>query len=451
LADRLQDSFFRALFHTPVLGIAVADLKSECIVETNQRLLQILGRGRDEVEGIAAVWRDITPPEHHHLDEAALRQVLERGYSDPFEKEYQRPDGSRVPVRVSATVVPQHPDYLIVLVDDISAEKAGRERELNIQRRLEIALSAADQGVWDWDLTTNAMVYSDRAKQIYGFAPDEPVSYERVRDATHPDDLPISSALLKRAIDPELRDRSSYEYRVLLPDGSSRWVLAFGEAVFEGPPGQERAVRYAGTIQDISERKASERHQELLIAELNHRVKNTLAIVQALAFQTLRRGEVPDSVGESFAGRLQALAAAHDILVKEGWESASIEEVASAVLDPHDGGEGRISVEGKPIRLPPQMTVTLAMTLHELATNAVKHGALSNGHGRVRLSWEKPEAEPRIRLSWVEEMGPPVREPERQGFGTRMIRRAFGAEANGTVALDFSPTGLRCEIEARLA
>ena len=449
MPHRLQDSFYRALFESPVAGIAVADLNNLTIVATNNRMIEILGRTREEIEGIPKVWLDLTPPEYHHLDEQALAQFIERGHSDPIEKEYLRPDGSRLPVRLTVLSVDGEPDKAIVFVQDLTADRAARSREREIQQRLEIALSAAKQGVWDYDLITGEMVYDDRAKEIYGLPLDRPVTFDMVRDATPPEDLERTLAQLERAIDPKIRDRSSYEYRIVRPDGSICWALAHGEAVFEGEGDAARAVRYAGTIQDITERKAAERHQEILIAELNHRVKNMLAIVQAIAHQTFRNGSA--DVAESFYGRLSALAAAHSSLTRQHWESAELGEIALAVLQPHhQRGEEQIRLSGEDVRVPPQMAVNLAMALHELATNAAKYGALSRPDGRVDLSWSVTHSEPVLHIRWRESGGPEVRQPEREGFGTRMIRRVLASELGGEVRLDFNADGLDCAIDAPL-
>jgi PAS domain-containing protein len=153
---------------------------------------------------------DVTPPEYHALDEQALAQFIENGRSDPIEKEYLRPDGSRMPVRLTIIKVEGEPDKAIAFVQDLSQDRAASSREREIQKRLEIALSAAQQGVWDYDLVTGKMVYDERAKQIYGFPADRPVTFEMVRDATPPEDLSHTLAQLERAIDPKIRDRSSY-------------------------------------------------------------------------------------------------------------------------------------------------------------------------------------------------------------------------------------------------
>ena len=449
MPHRLQDSFYRALFESPVAGIAVADLSSLTIAATNNRMLEILGRTREEIEGIPRVWLDVTPPEYHALDERTLAQFLEHGRADPIEKEYLRPDGSRAPVRVTIISVDGEPDKAIIFVQDLSADRQARSRERDIQKRLEIALSAADQGVWDYDLLTGEMIYDERAKQIYGFPPDRPVTFEMVRDATPPEDLSSTLAQFERALDPKTRDRSSYEYRIVRPDGTVCWVLAHGEAVFEGEGENARAIRYAGTIQDISARKAAERHQQILIAELNHRVKNMLAIVQAIAHQTFKH--VGGEAADTFYGRLSALSAAHTILTRQSWEAADVGAIASAVLRPHAGDETQIRLSGdENIRVQPQIAVNLAMALHELATNAAKYGALSSRSGRVDVSWTVTHSEPVLHIYWRESEGPAVKQPEREGFGTRMIRRVLASELGGKVQLDFKPAGLECSIEAPL-
>jgi PAS domain S-box-containing protein len=451
VTHRLQDSFYRAVFESPAVGIAVADVSTLAITATNSRMREILGRTREQIEGIPEVWREITPPEYHQMEAEVLARFLARGPSATIDKEYLRPDGSRVPVRVTATKVEGEPDKIVTFVQDLTADHAARAREQDIQQRLEIALSAAKQGVWDYNLVTGEMIYDERAKQIYGLTADQPVTFEIIRDATHPDDLPITHGRMLRAIDPAIKDRDSYEYRIVRPDGSICWALAHGEAVFEGEGDDERAVRYAGTIQDITEHKAAERHQQILIAELNHRVKNMLAVVQAIAHQTFRGVECGDAA-ETFAGRLSALAAAHTILTRQSWEAADLDEIASAVLEPHsqsDNAQIRLSGEAN-VRVPPQTALNLAMALHELATNAAKYGALSKRGGHVDLSWRVTHSEPVLHIHWRESGGPPVREPEGEGFGTRMIRRVLASELGGKVRLEFSPDGLECAIDAPL-
>ena len=200
----------------------------------------------------------------------------------------------------------------------------------------------------------------------------------------------------------------------------------------------------------------AQRHQQLLIHELNHRVKNTLAIIQSIAMQTLRGHDTLREVQEAFMSRLMALADAHDILTAENWDSAELGHVLTHAVGMHRpiNGLDRISLAGPAVRLEPKsaVAVAVAMATHELATNAARYGALSSDTGSIAVSWEieeSPEA-PLLKLTWTERGGPPVATPVRRGFGSRLIERGLAGELNGTARLDFQPDGLVCTIEAPL-
>jgi PAS domain S-box-containing protein len=202
----------------------------------------------------------------------------------------------------------------------------------------------------------------------------------------------------------------------------------------------------------VLERKRTEEHQRLLVNELNHRVKNTLAIVQSIANQTFRRPYDSRSAKALFEGRLAALAAAHDVLTAENWISASLEDVIRDTGVGCGADESRFHFEGPSVRLPPKIAVSLSMALHELCTNASKYGSLSNADGRVEVSWEviAGQGASQIRVVWQEQGGPPVKPPSRRGFGSRMIERALASELGGTVQLQFLGEGVRCVIDAPL-
>ena len=196
---------------------------------------------------------------------------------------------------------------------------------------------------------------------------------------------------------------------------------------------------------DVTERKRSERHQQLLLGELNHRVKNTLAIVQSLAHQSFHSSvPAPDAI-RRFEGRLEALAEAHNLLTRSNWESTSIEEVVVSALAPFCSRERR-EICGPSVQISPKTAVSFALALHELATNAAKYGALSNSQGRISVAWVVDGQE--LRLTWQEQGGPPVVAPERRGFGTRMIERTLASEFGGKVELEFRPEGVRCTVVA---
>jgi PAS domain S-box-containing protein len=210
-------------------------------------------------------------------------------------------------------------------------------------------------------------------------------------------------------------------------------------------------------ISDITARKEAEdaqaRHQSqlrLLINELNHRVKNTLATVQSMAAQTLRNEPDPIVAFEKFEARLLGLSRVHDILTRESWHGAELHEVAERALRPFDEAGTRFSIEGPSVRLQPGGALTMALILHELATNALKYGALSNAEGRVILSWTYDPDTRMLDGAWVESGGPPVSQPTRKGFGSRLIERSLRGELKGAAAMDYRPEGLRCLLNARL-
>lgn len=215
----------------------------------------------------------------------------------------------------------------------------------------------------------------------------------------------------------------------------------------------DNARLYREAQVEIEQRKKAEQRQSLLINELNHRVKNTLAIVQGLAQQSFK-GKLPvEEAREAFDARLGALAAAHNLLTRKRWETALLSEIIFDSVSATTGElASRVTLEGSEVVLPPQTAVSLAMAVHELCTNAIKHGALSNDTGTIAVRWDviPGESGPRLHLEWKESGGPAVTAPTRRGFGSRMIERGLAAELHGSVALEFAPGGLRCTIDAPL-
>jgi PAS domain S-box-containing protein len=206
-------------------------------------------------------------------------------------------------------------------------------------------------------------------------------------------------------------------------------------------------------FRDIHERKLGEERQRLLVAELTHRIKNTLALVVAIAEQTRRTVSSPDAFNAVFRDRLAALARAHEALQRDGGAETSVEAVAREALAPYGGGPvvKRIAIQGPEVRLPSGAAMALGMAFHELATNAAKHGALSASEGRVRLSWAAAQRDDGAvvwEVVWEEQGGPALDgPPAHQGFGTRLLQRGLASQIGGTVALDFARTGLRCRID----
>lgn len=332
---------------------------------------------------------------------------------------------------------------------DITEQKRAEEALRAGEERLRIALATGRLGSWSWDAASDAVTLSDDAATIFGVSAQERTTWTEMQEKLlHPDDAPIAAAAVQRAIT-EGGDYAA-EYRHRKPEGFA-WIAARGRVTFD-KKGQPTGM--LGVVQDITDRRRWEEHQRLLINELNHRVKNTLAIVQGVAQQSFRTGTPVVEARAAFEGRLAALSAAHNVLTRQSWEHAQFREIVESAVAPfRRAGDERISVAGPDTRLQPKTAVALAMALHELATNAVKYGALSNEVGRVLLKWRisRTDSGPYLKLRWREEGGPPVQPPRGRGFGSRMIERGLAAELGGTVQIHFLAAGLCCEIEAPLA
>lgn len=221
-------------------------------------------------------------------------------------------------------------------------------------------------------------------------------------------------------------------------DGSRFWGSGVMLPVRDG----SGPDRYVKIFRDRTEERRAEQRQNLLIGELNHRVKNTLATVQSLAEQTLKTAASPRAFANAFTGRLLALAEAHDLLTRVAWEPVQLADVADSVLGAWVE-DGRMTLTGPNVLVSPKQALAFAMALNELLTNAIKYGALSSPAGRVVISWE---CEDGCLIRWEERGGPPVASPLRQGFGVRVLNRALANELGYPVDLQFKPAGVTCTI-----
>jgi two-component sensor histidine kinase len=206
-------------------------------------------------------------------------------------------------------------------------------------------------------------------------------------------------------------------------------------------------------LTDITMRKRAEQHQQVLLAELSHRVKNTLASVRSIAAQTLRNTSTFEAFKDAFEGRLKALALAHGLLTESGWNEAELGDLIRQTVLPYvTTRAGRVHLSGPRTYLPPRQVVTMMLIMHELAVNAAKYGALSTDSGQVAIEWaiDREGSEQVLRLRWTESGGPPVRVPERKGFGTALIERSIAHELDGHASLDYRPEGLLCELQLPL-
>ena len=258
-------------------------------------------------------------------------------------------------------------------------------------------------------------------------------------------DIPTLRVLLEEML-PDKSIVENYEVEHNFAQIGHRDMLLNARRIEEGG---EREPLILVAIQDISQIKGSQRHQKLLVAELSHRVKNTLAVVQSIATQTLRSSDSVQSFGEAFSGRLEALSRAHDLAIQNALKDIPLGEIVGRAMKPFSGG-GRMNIaEGPVVALGQVASQSLTMILHELATNAVKYGSLSASAGTVAIDWkvEPNGGAPRAVLDWVESGGPAVADPGRRGQGIRFIERSTAYELRGKAELAFREDGLRAKID----
>ena len=235
------------------------------------------------------------------------------------------------------------------------------------------------------------------------------------------------------------------EARVRSADGRSHYLARMRG--YDASHGETRGV--VATFVDVTDITEAEAHQRVLIAELNHRVKNMLAVVIALARQTAKTASSTPQFTSALILRLQSMSRAYELLSRESWTQARVDELARQELEPF--GMERVRLEGPPVTLKPKTALSLAMVLHELATNAAKYGALSNPAGRILVSWRRADAEEdgpgALHLAWREEGGPPVAEPQHRGFGLRLVEREAAHGLNGAARIDWEPSGLAVDLD----
>jgi PAS domain S-box-containing protein len=294
---------------------------------------------------------------------------------------------------------------------------------------------------------------NDRFCAIAGYGRDELLALT-FQAITHPDDLNSDIGQATAILAGEI-ETYAMEKRYVTRGGDVVWINLTVSLVRteNGAPDY-----FVSIIEDIGYRKEIEAEQEryqdqlrLLINELNHRVKNTLATVQSMAVQTLRGEHDLGVAYGKFEARLLGLSQVHDLLTRERWHGAGLRDVAERALQPFfSGSADRVCLQGPEVWLQPGPALTMALVFHELATNAVKYGALSSDRGRVDITWTFDEADERLRLTWAESDGPPVAPPTRVGFGSRLIQRGLQGDLRGVAILRYDPGGLICAMEARL-
>lgn len=334
-----------------------------------------------------------------------------------------------------------------LVLASLFAERRHHEAALfEGQARLQEALTAGGVMAFEWNTRTNASNRSDNAAQILGLDPDKPFSAAEFLERVHPDDRPDFKARI-RDVSP---DKPSYKktFRFRCPDGRDIWLEESSIAEFDAT-GQ--FLRLKGLTLDITERKQSEERQGLLIAELDHRVKNLLARVAVISSYTRQGSNSMDQFVQVLDRRIQSMAAAHSLLSQSRWSGVNIADLVHSQLAPY-ATTANTTIGGPDVTLTPTVTQAVAMALHELVTNAVKYGALSSPSGHVAVNWHQPvDGESgRVKIEWRESGGPPVVKPAKTGYGTSLISEMIPHELGGAVDLAFLTEGVCCQIDVPL-
>ena len=453
-ADRqfaLPPAISGALKQAP-LGVAVFDRDMRYLAVSSRFLtdlglpsdMNVVGRSHSEVfPDSPAQWRDVFA---RALESGAQQRL---GADPDF-----RGDGRRPWTRWSL-----HPwrgadggvGGLVLYGEPAAPEGEARARLEAAEARYRAVFDQAAMGVARVAPDGALLEVNDRFCTMMGYTRAE-LKALRFQDITHPADLNTNLAYTRALLAGEI-ETYSMEKRYVTRSGEVFWNNLTVSLVCDA---EGRPDYFISIVEDIAARKSAEAAQQryqdrlrLLVNELNHRVKNTLATVQSMASQTLRGATDPGLVYEKLEARLLGLSRAHDLLTREHWHGAELGEIAKRALAPFETPAAAIIVGGPAIWLPPGPALTMALIFHELATNAVKYGALSNPEGQVELSWSVVDDDDWV-LTWSERGGPPPAPPTRKGFGSRLIERGLQGDLRGTATIAYAPAGLIWTMRARL-
>ncbi|MEA2899989.1 MAG: hypothetical protein QOJ84_5604 [Bradyrhizobium sp.] len=326
------------------------------------------------------------------------------------------------------------------------ANRRLRENEA----RYRTALAAGRMGTWETDLVNRTRRWTEEGMALFGISladgrgqvggPDD-----EYQNALHPDDRHLMHKFHELA---DKQDWFTSEYRTVHPDGTTLWLRGRGQVIARGPDG--KAQRMVSIVTDVTDRKAAEDHIQFLMHEISHRSKNLLMVIQSIARRTARTAGSIEEFERRFERRLQGLAASHDVLVSKNWEGAPLADLVRRQLVPFAEIEGsRVELAGPEIVVTAEAAQALGLAIHELATNAIKYGALSVPAGKVSVSWalQGDAGTPRaLALHWTEQGGPPVSKPSRKGFGHVVIGEMVERSLGGKVAMQFAGEGLRWSV-----
>ena len=435
---------FRATFENAAVGIAHVGLDGSWLA-VNDRLCDIVGYTREEL--LELTFQDITHAEDLDADVAQLQSMLADEIDTyNMEKRYIRKGGEEVWINLTVSGVHDADSkliYFVSVVEDISERKGYALALKASEERLRAVVETAIDAIIMIDSDGIVQSFNPAAEGMFGYTSDEVVGHNvkmlmpgEIADG-HDDFIGnyLRTGVAKLiGIGRDITARRK--------DGT-HFPVSAGVGEWRDPNG---AQLFTGILRDISEQKRAEAHRELLIGELNHRVKNSLAVIQSMASFTLSRANSLETFGETFTGRLMAIAGAHDILINNDNAGADLSELISRLVGSYTPVDGiRVRLDGPRIFLGSASAHAFGLILHELAVNAGKYGALSSTSGHVEITWaaETMDGQQGVSLSWTEHGGPPVTPPRRKGFGTLLIQSSLTYALGGKADLDYAPDGLR--------
>jgi PAS domain S-box-containing protein len=346
---------------------------------------------------------------------------------------------------LTVTVLASLPLLALVFVASLLTLRHLEEQQRKLRQaatRLETVLHASSLGAWQWFPKSNRNEYNDRWAEMLGYRPGEvETTHDEWEKRLHPDEAERVLASVARHLRGETEEFRE-EHRLRHKDGHWIWVLDAGRVAERDAEGNPELM--IGVHLDITERREAEERRLVISREVDHRAKNLLTVVRAIVSMT--KAESVDAFKSALSGRIQALSRAHDLLSESRWQGADLCDIAEQELAPYRAEAGHdIVIDGPRIVLEPAASQALSMTLHELATNAAKYGALSQPGGSLRLNWKLPDDALSIEIVWEESGGQSLAgKPEHVGFGSRMIQAMIDSQLGGTLAYEWAEPGMRC-------
>lgn len=410
----------------------------------------LTGQTPEDYQGFG--WAAAVHPDDAEPTLRAWTAAVAQGGPYTFEHRVRRHDGAWRDFAVRAVAVLEPDGSIrewIGVHTDITERKRAEERLREGESRFRAMADSAPAPVWMTSAEGGVTFANEAFAEFAGMEAGALLGDAWI-GLIHPEDIAAIGARRAAARGaPDGPRPWGFEARFRCGDGGYRWMVANARPQIDAR-GQFQG--YIGMAMDMTETKAAEARQRLLINELNHRVKNTLASIQSIVRQTLRADETPVRVRERLIERLLAMSAAHDVLTRESWEGAALDDIVRQGVAPFidDREPGRVSIGGPSLRVGASTALSLALAVHELATNAAKYGALSTPAGKVAIAWEQAGDDGAI-LTWVERDGPPVTPPDRKGFGTRLLDRGLSADLGGQPKLTFAAEGVRAVLPVKLA